>query len=74
MRLNYQTTIHIFQEIKFTLKDVIGAIREFLIRVRVGELVLEDVRASVDEPRVGDDTEFFHFGGLKSMSLTNLQL
>ena len=34
---------------------MIGALRKILIGVGVRKLVLEDVGASVDEPRVGDE-------------------
>jgi len=44
---------------------VVWSVWKVLVWVRVGELVLDDVGAGVDQARVRDHTEFLHFARLK---------
>ena len=57
---SYQTAVHVFQKKEFAFENVIGTVGKILVGVGIGELVLDDVGTCVDQPCVGDDSEFFH--------------
>ena len=61
---HHEAAVHVLQEVELALQDAVGAVREIEAGVEgVAELVLDDGGAGVDEPGVGDDTEFLDLAG-----------
>ncbi len=67
-----EAAVHVLQQVELALQDDLDTVGELRGGEGIAELVLDDGRAGVDEPGVGNHTKLLHLHNFRLRNMSNL--